>query len=130
MEKTLIFIKPDVFERNLIEKVDEDIRTFVTDNNLEITTEYQGNLLEKFLRYHYAVHLDKSFYNDLISDLRNQQFHAYVLEGDDAVALVRNNLQTAIRDQYQKNNIENSLHASDSNQTANYEIDNFTRFYN
>lgn len=129
MEQTLIFIKPDVFERDLQTEVKAEIENFIKENDFVIVNEFNGNLLNKFLRYHYAVHLDKKFYEQLISDMSNLPFYAFVLEGENAVELVRSELQPTVREKFQKNSIENSLHASDSCQTAKYEIDNYLSFY-
>lgn len=130
MEQTFIFIKPDVFDRGLEQQVDTEIKAIASQYNLNIEKEYCGTLTTDFLSYHYAVHLDKPFYEDLVSDLDNKSFHAYVLSGDDAVNVGLNRIKMIIRGKYAIDKVENSLHSSDSIRTAKYEIKNFNRFYN
>lgn len=129
MEQTFIFIKPDVFNRNLQDRVDIEIKTIASQYNLEVESEYTGVLTTEFLSYHYAVHLDKPFYEELVGDLENKPFHAYVLSGEDAVNVGLNRIKMIIRGEYAIDKVENSLHSSDSLRTAKYEINNFKRFY-
>lgn len=130
MEKTFIFIKPDVYDRNLEGAVDTEIKRLFKENNLEIVTEYTGVLDHQFLAYHYAVHLDKPFYESLVEDLENKPFNAYILEGEDAVNKGLNAIKTSIREQFAIDGVQNSIHSSDQVRTANYEIVNFNNFYN
>lgn len=129
MEQTFIFIKPDVFERNLEQQVDREIKVIASQYDLIVEKEFKGVLDTEFLEYHYAVHLDKPFYEELVSDLENKPFHAYVLSGDDAVNIGLNRIKMIIRGKYAIDKVENSLHSSDSKRTAKYEINNFNRFY-
>lgn len=130
MERTFIFIKPDVFDRGLEDQVDMEIKAIAKQYELEVSQDYKGILSTEFLAYHYAVHLDKPFYEELITDLENKQFHAYVLAGPDAVNVGLNRIKMIIRGKYSIDKVQNSLHSSDSSRTAKYEINNFNRFYN
>lgn len=129
MEKTFIFIKPDVFDRNLEDQVDMEIKAIASQYELTVEDDYIGILTTEFLSYHYAVHLDKPFYEELVTDLENKPFHAYVLTGEDAVNVGLNRIKMIIRGKYSIDKVENSLHSSDSSRTAKYEINNFRRFY-
>ncbi len=129
MQKTFIFIKPDVFTRNLQKQLGEQIRTFAQAYDLEIECEYEGQMTKPFLQYHYAVHLDKPFYDELVESYINEPFHAYVLVGEKAIDKVLNNLKPNVRAKYAIDKIENSLHSADAQVTAKYEISNFMRFY-
>lgn len=129
MEQTFIFIKPDVFDRDLQDQVDMEIKAIAGQYELEVEDDYTGILTTEFLSYHYAVHLDKPFYEELVTDLENKPFHAYVLTGEDAVNVGLNRIKMIIRGKYSIDKVENSLHSSDSNRTAKYEINNFRRFY-
>lgn len=129
MEKTFIFIKPDVFDRDLEDQVDMEIKAIASQYELTVEDDYIGVLTTEFLSYHYAVHLDKPFYEELVTDLENKPFHAYVLTGEDAVNVGLNRIKMIIRGKYSIDKVENSLHSSDSSRTANYEINNFRRFY-
>lgn len=129
MEQTFIFIKPDVFDRDLQDQVDMEIKAIASQYELAVEDDYKGVLTTEFLSYHYAVHLDKPFYEELVSDLENKPFHAYVLTGEDAVNVGLNRIKMIIRGKYSIDKVENSLHSSDSKRTAKYEINNFRRFY-
>lgn len=129
MEQTFIFIKPDVFDRGLEETVDKEIRAIASKYDLTVEDTYTGILDTDFLSYHYAVHLDKPFYEDLVSGLENQKFQAYILSGEDAVNVGLNRIKMIIRGKYSIDKVENSLHSSDSLRTAKYEINNFNKFY-
>ncbi len=129
MEQTFIFIKPDVFDRGLEDQVDSEIKAIASQYELQVVAEHKGILSTEFLAYHYAVHLDKPFYEELVTDLENKPFHAYVLEGEDAVNVGLNRIKMIIRGKYSIDKVENSLHSSDRIRTAKYEINNFNRFY-
>lgn len=129
MEQTFIFIKPDVFNRDLQTQVDFEIKAIAKQYELQVTREYIGILTPEFLAYHYAVHLDKPFYEELITDLQNKPFHAYILTGPDAVNVGLNRIKMIIRGKYSIDKVENSIHSSDQNRTAKYEIMNFTNNY-
>lgn len=129
MEQTFIFIKPDVFDRGLEDQVDMEIRAIAGQYELEVSCDYKGILTPEFLAYHYAVHLDKPFYEELIDDLANKKFHAYILTGDDAVNVGLNRIKMIIRGKYSIDKVENSVHSSDQVRTAKYEITNFKNHY-
>lgn len=129
MEQTFIFIKPDVFDRDLEGQVDREIKAIAKQYELTVENDYIGVLTTDFLAYHYAVHLDKPFYEELVADLENKPFHAYVLSGNDAVNIGLNRIKMIVRGKYAIDKVENSLHSSDSIRTAKYEINNFNRFY-
>lgn len=129
MEQTFVFIKPDVFDRNLETQVDNEVKAIAKQYNLTIIREHIGVLTPEFLAYHYAVHLDKPFYEELVKDLQNKPFHAYILAGDDAVNVGLNRIKMIIRGKYSIDKVENSLHSSDAPRTAKYEITNFNNHY-
>lgn len=129
MEQTFTFIKPDGFENNNHANIVEMINQFVKKYDFKIVHEHEGVLKEDFLIFHYAVHLDKPFYEELIEELKDHPFHAFIIEGEGAIDLVRNELQPEVRAKYQKNKIENTMHASDAPRTAKYEIKNYLNYY-
>ncbi|MFV0556160.1 MAG: nucleoside-diphosphate kinase [Lactovum sp.] len=129
MEKTFIFIKPDVFNRGLEIEVDQEIKAIAHQYKLEVERDYIGVLSHEFLAYHYAVHLDKPFYEELIEELENKSFHAYILTGEDAVNIGLNRIKMIIRGKYAIDKVFNSIHSSDQLRTANYEINNFNQHY-
>ncbi|MFH1236997.1 MAG: nucleoside-diphosphate kinase [Candidatus Aenigmatarchaeota archaeon] len=85
MEKTLVLIKPDGVDRNLIGEI---IRRF-EDGGLKVRNMKMVAPTSDFVETHYAMHKGKPFFELLIKYLANRQVVAMVLEGKDAVAHVR-----------------------------------------
>ena len=79
----------------------------------------------------YAVHKEKLFYEDLVSFITSSPVVAMVVEGDEAVKVVRKligatNSKEAdpgtIRGDYAMSNQKNAVHASDSIENAKFEM--------
>ena len=128
MERTLVLIKPDAVERNLIGK----ILTFYEDNGLKIIALKMEKISSEFAEKHYKEHKGKSFFNELIDYITRSSLCALVLEGNDAVEKVREingstkpekQKEGTIRKAYAKSITENSVHSSDSVEHAKEEIE-------
>ena len=128
MERTLVLIKPDAVERNLIGK----ILTFYEDNGLKIIALKMEKISREFAEKHYKEHKGKSFFNELIDYITRSSLCALVLEGNDAVEKVREingstkpekQKEGTIRKAYAKSITENSVHSSDSVEHAKEEIE-------
>ena len=128
MERTLVLIKPDAVERNLIGK----ILTFYEDNGLKIIALKMEKISMEFAEKHYKEHKGKSFFNELIDYITRSSLCALVLEGNDAVEKVREingstkpekQKEGTIRKAYAKSITENSVHSSDSVEHAKEEIE-------
>ena len=85
MERTLVLIKPDGVERNLIGEI---IKRF-EEGGLRVRDIKMATPSKDFVKTHYAMHRDKPFFGMLIDYLSNKPVVAMVLEGKDAVAKVR-----------------------------------------
>lgn len=85
MEKTLVLIKPDGVERNLIGEI---IRRF-EEGGLRVRDIKMATPTKDFVKTHYAMHKDKPFFGMLIKYLADKPVVAMVLEGKDAVSRVR-----------------------------------------
>src|SRR5215475_4330453 len=81
---------------------------------------------------HYAEHVDKPFYPPLKSFMTGGPLVALVLEGDEAIEVVRTLVGVTdgrkaaagtIRGDFSLSNRENLVHASDSPESAKREID-------
>ncbi len=127
VERTLSIIKPDATRRNLAGKIlarfEEAGLRIVAQQRLRLTREQA----ERF----YAVHSERSFYDDLCDYMISGPVVAQVLEGKNAIALLReimgatnpaNAAPGTIRAEFGESIEANSVHGSDSPETAEFEI--------
>ncbi|MCD3245768.1 nucleoside-diphosphate kinase [Clostridium botulinum C] len=127
MEKSLVLIKPDAVERNLI----GEIICFYEKENLKITALKMLTASKEIAEKHYAEHKGKPYYDELINFITRSPLCAMVVEGEDAIASVRKiNGNTdpskadknTIRGSFGISKTENSVHSSDSPDNAKKEI--------
>ncbi len=85
MEKTLILIKPDAFDRHLTGVL---IARFER-KGLTIAALERRRLDLETARQHYAEHEGKPFYDDLVEFITSAPLVAMVMEGESAVAAAR-----------------------------------------
>ena len=128
VERSLVLIKPDAVERNLIGK----ILTIYEDNNLKIINMRLAKVSRELAEAHYIEHKGRDYYENLIAYITRSPVVAVVLEGEDAIALVRKlNGKTnpaeaeegTVRRLYGLATNQNSVHASDSSENAQREIE-------
>ncbi|MBT2732045.1 nucleoside-diphosphate kinase [Carnobacterium sp. ISL-102] len=122
-EKTLVLIKPDAVERNLIGSILVEYER----NGLKVLDMKLINASTEMAEQHYAEHTGKPFFNRLVSYLTRSPLVALVLEGENAVSRVRalngttdpeNSQDNTIRALYGLSMAENTVHASDSLESA------------
>lgn len=127
MEQTLVLIKPDAVERNLI----GNILTEYERNGLKIVEMQMLTATKETAAEHYAEHEGKPFYDDLVNYITGGPLVAFVLEGEDVIRRVRalngatNPKEAAdntIRALYGIDLSNNTVHASDSPESAKKEI--------
>ena len=127
VERTLVMVKPDGVRRGLVGEIIARFERkgfrIVGLKMLKMSRE----LAEKF----YSVHKSKPFFNTLIDFITSGPVVAMVIEGDSAVSVARlmigstdgrEALPGTIRGDYALSKTENVVHASDSVESANYEI--------
>ena len=126
-ERTLVLIKPDAVRRGLVGEV---LRRFER-KGLTIVTMDLRTIDGAAADRHYAEHLERDFYPPLRTFITSGPLVAMVLEGDQAIAVVRGlNGATdgraaaagTIRGDLSLSNRENLVHASDSPEAAAREI--------
>lgn len=126
-EKTLVLLKPDLVKRNLIGAVID----IYEKNKLTITNIKMTVPTTDIAREHYIEHQDKDFFPDLINYITSGPVVALIIEGENAISKVRElhgntDPNTAadgtIRKLYALNKQQNSVHSSDSLQSATKEI--------
>jgi len=127
VERTLIIIKPDGVQRALV----GTILARLEARGLRLVALKLMRVSESLARQHYAVHAAKPFFPSLIRYITSGAVVAGVVEGKDAVAVVRctvgktNPLEAApgtIRGDFALEIGRNLIHASDSPETAAQEI--------
>lgn len=127
MEQSLVLIKPDAVERNIIGEIIHQYER----NGLKISRMQLMNATEKIARKHYEELEDKPFFEDLITYITRGPLVALVIEGENAIEAIRaingvTNPEEAapntIRALYGNDVTENSVHASDSPESAEREI--------
>ena len=130
MDRTFSIIKPDATKRNITGAINK----IIEDNNLNIVAQKRIKLSKEKAEGFYAIHKDKSFFNDLIEYMTSGPVIVQVLEGENAVDKYRKimgatNPENAddgtIRKKHALNIQENSVHGSDSNENAKIEINYF-----
>lgn len=128
MQRTLVLLKPDCFQRRLVGKV---LSRF-EDKGLNIVAMKLIQITPERSRQHYAEHAEKPFYPSLEQFITSAPVVALALEGLDAIRVVRemlgatNGLQAApgtIRGDYSSSRQMNLVHASDSPESAERELD-------
>lgn len=127
MEKTLVLIKPDAVERNII----GNILSYYENCGLKVVALRMEQVTRDFASLHYEVHKDKPFFKSLLDYITRSPLCALILEGENAIEKVRQvNGATdpaqaeegTIRNKFGLSKTENCVHASDSNENANKEI--------
>jgi nucleoside-diphosphate kinase len=127
MERTLILVKPDAFQRNLTGEI---IARFER-KGLRLAALKLMTMTTELAHSHYAEHVGKSFFDELVSFITSGPLVAMVLEGGHAVEAARqaigatNPLQAttgSIRGDYALEVGQNMVHGSDSDESAAREV--------
>ncbi len=126
-ERTLSIIKPDATARNLIGK----IVTRFEDSGLRVVAMKKLHLSRLQARTFYAVHSERSFFNELVEYMVSGPVVVQVLEGENAVAKNREIMgatdpskadKGTIRADFGEGIERNCVHGSDSAENAAIEI--------
>jgi len=130
VEQTLVFIKPDGVERQLVgEVISRFERRQIKLKKCELR-----QLTETQVDAHYVEHLEKGFYPNLKSYILSGPVCILLLEAEGVVSIVRKMIGTTnsaeaepgtIRGDFALTTQHNIIHASDSVQSAEREIKNF-----
>lgn len=127
MERTLALIKPDAVNRNL----QGEIITMMQKANLKIIAMKMLTITKEEAAYFYMEHKGKPFYETLINYMTSAPIVALVLEGKNAIKDYRtlmgatnpeNADEGTIRKIYGLKTAHNSVHGSDSPESAKREI--------
>ena len=126
-ERSLILFKPDAVERRLCGK----LLSRIEDKGLNIVGLKLIKVTPDLAKQHYAEHVEKPFYPDLESFITSGPVVALVVEGPEAIAVMRtlmgktNGRESApgtIRGDYGVSRQMNLIHGSDGPEAAAREI--------
>ena len=127
IQQTLCLIKPDATQRNLIGK----ILSHLEEAGLTVKALKKVQLNREQAEGFYAEHQGKEFFAPLVEFMISAPIVAVVLEGENAIVQYRELMGATnpeqrkagtIRALYAINGRENSVHGSDSEQSAKREI--------
>lgn len=126
MERTFAMIKPGVLQR----RITGEIISRLEKKGFQIVAMKMIRLTEHLAKKHYKEHIDKDFYPGLEEYMTRGPVIVMVLQGLDAVKILRNVVgptyapdapSGTIRGDYGYS-MRNIIHASDSVKSAEYEI--------
>ena len=127
LQRSLVLLKPDAVRRGLVGQV---LSRFEA-KGLRIVAMDQRQITPEDADKHYAEHVDKAFYPPLRDFVTSGPLVALVLEGEEAVEVVRllngatdgrKAAPGTIRGDWSLSNRENLVHGSDSPESAAREI--------
>jgi nucleoside-diphosphate kinase len=130
VERTLIIFKPDTMNRGLVGRI---LQRF-EDKGLRPAAMKLQQSPRQQVEQHYAVHKERPFYQDLVNFMTSAPVIVAVLEGPNAITVVRNLLGAThgqkaapgtIRGDFGLDQQYNLVHASDGPDTAKQEIELF-----
>jgi len=127
IERELLIIKPDGVSRGLI----GDVLKRIEEKGLKITKLRMIYPSKPCIERLYDIHKGKPFYDGLVEFMSSGPIVAAIVEGDEAVSVVRTLIGPTdgrkappgtIRGDYALSISENVVHAADSPERAEYEI--------
>ena len=132
MERSLLLIKPDAMRRGLAGTIISRLQS----QGLKLVAIRMLHLDKELAERHYAVHREKPFFKGLVKYITSAPIIASVFEGENAIEAIREIMGTTdpakasagtIRGDFGIDIEQNSVHGSDSPQTAAQEISLFFR---
>jgi nucleoside-diphosphate kinase len=130
MERTLVLLKPDAVQRGLI----GPILTRLEQRGLRFAAMKLMLVTPELAARHYGAHKDKPFYASLIRFITSGPVVAAVVEGPDAIGIVRTMMGKlspaasdpgTIRGDFGLMTGRNLIHGSDGDESAEFEISLF-----
>ncbi|EJF75176.1 MULTISPECIES: nucleoside-diphosphate kinase [Bartonella] len=127
VERTFSMIKPDATRRNLTGAITK----MLEDAGLRVVASKRVWMSKREAEMFYAVHRERPFFSELVEFMSSGPTIVQVLEGENAIAKNREVMgatdpmdakEGTIRKAYALSIGENSIHGSDSSETAKTEI--------
>jgi len=126
-EQTLVIVKPDAVKRNLA----EEILSRFKKKGFRISKLKTFNFTVEMAEQFYSVHISKPFFGELVSFITSGTVTAAIIEGDNVINVTREIIgktnpkeasQGTIRGDFGTGILENSIHASDSRESFDKEV--------
>ena len=126
-EQTLIIVKPDAVKRSLAEQ----ILSRFEKKGFIISKQKTLNFTAEMAKQFYSAHSSKPFFDELVSFITSGEVVAAIIERDNAVSLTREIIGNTnpkeansgtIRGDFGISITENSIHASDSSESFDKEV--------
>ena len=126
-EQTLIIIKPDAVKRDLV----GEILSRFEKREFSISKLKMFNFTTEMAEQFYSVHSSKPFFGELVSFITSGRVAAAIIEGENVINMTREiigktNPKEAnpgtIRGDFGNGILENSIHASDSRESFDKEV--------
>lgn len=130
IEKTLSIIKPDATARNITGEINSRLESA----GLRIIAQRRILMSRELAEGFYAEHINRPFFDSLCTFMTSGPVIVQVLEGDEAINIYRKIMGSTnpdeasmgtLRKDYAESIERNSVHGSDSSQSAIREIDYF-----
>ncbi len=127
VQRTLVLVKPDGVRRRLVGEVIRRIEA----RTLLITAMRMLTVDDELAKQHYAEHIEKPFFPELLAFITSGPIVAMCVEGDEAVPVVRTMMGVTdpkkaapgtLRGDYGLAVTENIVHGSDSPESADREL--------
>ena len=126
-DQTLIIVKPDAVKRNLV----EEILLRFEKRGFKISKMKTFSFTVEMAKQFYSIHSSKPFFGELVSFITSGKVTAAIIEGEDVIDVTReiigktNPKEAApgtIRGDFGLGITENSIHASDSKESFDKEV--------
>ena len=126
-DQTLIIVKPDAVKRNLV----EDILSRFEKRGFSISKLKTFSFTIEMAKQFYSIHSSKPFFDELVSFITSGNVTAAIIEGENVIDVTReiigktNPKEAApgtIRGDFGLGITENSIHASDSKESFDKEV--------
>ncbi len=126
-EQTLIIVKPDAVKRNLA----EEILSRFKKKGFSVSKQKMLNFTTEMAKQFYSVHSSKPFFDELVSFITSGKVVVAIIEGGNVINVTREiigktNPKEAdagtIRGDFGISITENSIHASDSSESFDKEV--------
>lgn len=127
MERSLVLIKPDAMQRGLAGTIISRLEKV----GVKLVAIKMLHMDKALAQRHYDIHKDKPFFDNLVNYITSEPIIAIVFEGDKAIEVLRKTMGATdpakaeagtIRGDFGLNIEHNSVHGSDSTETAVKEI--------